>query len=445
MLRYSALAKRRIAENGWSLVHWQVLKIGQFTDAWGYGPRQLVVFQGPIDVECEDECHAFSYSCEWEDRRRTHLCWSLSTDKRWRLVNSPMEDGMGPVNWLLSKCLFVWNMKMSVMLLLFLQREGSQKMVHQFLNRIALDLWSTDKYSRLIKSPTDEGMGPVSWLFSKDLFTWNMKMSVIAFSCSFKEKDRRWWWLTIYEDWSSYQCNRVWTPPTGCYTESYSWEMRMSVTIFSCSSKQEVRRAWFTSSWTTDRRCTDQYWRLVNSPMDEGIGPVNWLWCKDLWMRDVKISAILFLVLSRRCGLQMMVHQFLKHISSEPWSTDKNWRLVSSPMDKGTCPVNWLLYKYLFTISMNVRVMLSSERRIHLFRSPVYLQVLHIGQFANGWGYGSRQLIVVQIPIQVKHEGECDGTSCFDEEVGRRWFTSSWNTSLPSLSVPTSVEECSVH
>ena len=46
-----------------------------------------------------------------------------------------MDGGMGPVNWLFCKFLF----KFRVILCLFLQ-EGSQKMVHQFMEFTSSDL-----------------------------------------------------------------------------------------------------------------------------------------------------------------------------------------------------------------------------------------------------------------------------------------------------------------
>ena len=42
------------------------------------------------------------------------------------------------------------------------------------------------------------------------------------------------------------------------------------------------------------------YLRLVILPMDEGMGPVNLLSCKSLFMRNRKMSVILVLILAKR-------------------------------------------------------------------------------------------------------------------------------------------------
>ena len=60
---------------------------------------------------------------------------------------------------------------------LFLPKGRSQKMVHQPIKHISFDLWCTHKNLRWINFPMDEGMGPVNWLLSKCLFMRSMKVS----------------------------------------------------------------------------------------------------------------------------------------------------------------------------------------------------------------------------------------------------------------------------
>ena len=107
------------------------------------------------------------------------MCEDWCTYKSWRLVNFSMVSGMGPVNRLFAKSLFMRNMKMSV--LRFLVQKNIAEDGSQFMKHISFDLWCTDKYWRLVNSPMDSGMGPVNWLSGKFLFMRNMKMSVMLF------------------------------------------------------------------------------------------------------------------------------------------------------------------------------------------------------------------------------------------------------------------------
>ena len=58
----------------------------------------------------------------------------------------------------------------------------------------------------------------------------------------------------------------------------------------------------FMNHISVDLWCTDISLRLINWPMDEGMDPVNWLLCKYLFVRNIKMSVILFLVLAKRAS-----------------------------------------------------------------------------------------------------------------------------------------------
>ena len=75
-------------------------------------------------------------------------------------------------------------------------------------------------------------MGPVNWFLAKDLFMWKVKMSVLLFLAQgrlaedgfirelhlLSTSDA----LTMREDKSMIPRMREWVPLTGCWTSSYS-------------------------------------------------------------------------------------------------------------------------------------------------------------------------------------------------------------------------------
>ena len=95
-------------------------------------------------------------------------------------------------------------------------------------------------------------------------------------------------------------------------------------------------------------------------------------------------------------------HNFLVGRESQDavllWFTDKNWVFVNSPIDSGMGPVNSLLYKFLHT-----RIGNESHDYVALPRRDqedlVYWHEPKIGQRTNGFGDGSRQLVVFQVPV----------------------------------------------
>ena len=146
-------------------------------------------------------------------------------------------------------------------------------------------------------------MGPVNWFLAKDLFMWKVKMSVLLFLAQgrlaedgfirelhlLSTSDA----LTMREDKSMIPRMREWVPLTGCWTSSYSWGIRRWVP---CSCLSEGKNSKDCSSSSDLCFVTDNTWIPLNFPIDEGMGPVNWLLDKPLFMRNMKISVMLFLI-----------------------------------------------------------------------------------------------------------------------------------------------------
>ena len=86
-------------------------------------------------------------------------------------------------------------------------------------------------------------------------------------------------------------------------------------------------------------------------------------------------------------------------------------------------PVNWLSQKSLFMRNRKVSVMLSCSSRsgspVHepQFRSLAYAQSLEFGQCTNGFGNGSRQLLLAELPAHEEYSDECPAFSGSSREI----------------------------
>ena len=112
----------------------QCVKIGQFSNGWRDGSRQLIVVQFPIHEDMKWVKISQLYS---KGRQADFINFPLpicGTHNVWRLVNRPMDAGMVPVNWLLDKRLFT--KEISVVLLHGLQMEDRE--LHFFWSLVYL-------------------------------------------------------------------------------------------------------------------------------------------------------------------------------------------------------------------------------------------------------------------------------------------------------------------
>ena len=338
---------------------------------------------------------------------------------------------------------YSWEYKGKCYDILLLQRGGSQKMV---------DLWCTDKYWRLVNSPMHEGMGPVSWLFSKDLLMWNVKMSVMLFLILANGRIAEehisvdLWVLTSVGDWSIHQWKTEWAPSTGCCPSACSCGIWRWVSCFCCSCKEKDRRRWFTSSWTASLLIFD----LLTSIQDWSNHQRTKVWAlsagcfprtcsRGIW----RWVSLLFLVLSKRRIEDDGDWQYTKigQVTNATGYGPRQLVVVQKAIHG-----RWGWVSQFFLVPPN--------RRFAEHGSPVH-EPLIAGVLTSTGDWSIRQWMRVSAPST-----GCGARTCgwemwrlvpyfflfFREDVGCRWwFTSSWNTSHPNHGVPTRIEDWSVH
>ena len=239
---------------------------------------------------------------------------------------------------------------------------------------------------------------------------------------------------TELEDWWAIQWTMEWFPRVGSTATDFFNHHHIGYVAW-CERVHEVAIL-----------LAYRYWRLVNSPMVEGMVPLSWFENKSLMTIVTREWVSISRVSNRDCSENRGDNRLV-------WVSYSTWRLASDPMVDGMVPESWFEYKYLsFRTQRNHTHQRTSEWECYVLCHSKVKSIVHnleIGERSNRWRNSSWQLIREKLSGEHRNQGDwvkgtrdsryCTGTVVVqDLKIGERtnlW----WNGSRKLIKVQQAV------